>query len=171
MARPKTMWIASVRDDHRMRDFARALKLVDKQVAKELRLQIARDFTEPLVAYMKADARAAGRHGPRLAKTLEARSTSMLPTIRIGSLGEPTWAGAVFGGRSQERKQQTMTWPGKNGKRRRGVIKRRQTMQFLPHLGTNGYLVYPTWRRHDQELMDRLAASLDGFVRDKLGGE
>jgi hypothetical protein len=51
---------------------------------------------------------------------------------------------------------------------RRGMIARRQTAQFLPHRGKEGYLVFPTWRRMDRELSERLVRAADTFLRERL---
>lgn len=144
------------------------LGMLDKAARKEFDQEIRSEFIEPLAAYMRADAVAAGRHGPRLARTIKPRAGARL---RVGALNEPTWAGAVFGGRKQVREAQTMRWPNKTGRQpTRKVIYRRQTMQFLPHAGQRGWLVFPTWRRHDRELSERLVRAMDTFVRRYTGG-
>lgn len=153
-----------------------SLGALDKAVHAEYKKMVRDTFTEPLAAFMRADALAAGRHGPRAAKTIKA-SLGAYPQIRVGSLGEPTWAGAVFGGQrgtmTRNRKDwQSMSWPNSGGRAKtRKVIRRRQTMQFLPHRGQEGYLVFPTWRRVDRMLSERLVDKLDEFVAAVTLGE
>lgn len=150
-----------------------ALKAVSPELEKTFRQRVLRDeFLLPLAAAMQTDAVGAGRQGPSVAPTIKAGSGAK-PWLSVGALSTPQWAGAVFGGQrgtmAQNRKDpQTMTWTSSSGNRTRKIIHRRQTMQFLPHAGTTGYLVFPTWRRVDRALSARLVAAMDQFVEEMI---
>lgn len=153
----------------------RAVQASLKTVAPELRVEFQRDvvggvFIHPLAREMAADARRFGRHGPRLAKTIRPLGNQ----LAIGSIKEPTWAGAAFGGQrftavENRKRNQTMTWSNKQGRpKTRRVIQRRQTMQFLPHQRRRGWLIFPTWRRVDKQLTANLVAAIDAFLEERL---
>jgi hypothetical protein len=59
-----------------------------------------------------------------------------------GGLGGQLFAGGEFGGRKSKRESYSSRSP--NGKAY--VVRRRLTMQFLPHLGNEGYFFWPTMR-------------------------
>lgn len=59
-----------------------------------------------------------------------------------GGLGGVLFAGGEFGGRKSSKKAYATRSP--NG--RAYVVRRRTTMQFLPHLGQEGYFYWPTIR-------------------------
>jgi hypothetical protein len=59
-----------------------------------------------------------------------------------GGLGGQLFAGGEFGGRKSKRKAYATRSP--NGTAY--VVRRRTTMQFLPHLGQEGYFYWPTIR-------------------------
>lgn len=123
----------------------RALRKLPKEISAELRdasVDIARD-----VAHI-ASGRAAGkgRGWEYLAPTIRATrdrvpvirlgGSGMLPGRRRGVVGDLLW-GTEFGGR-----------------------RRSKTMQFLPHLGRTGYVLWPTIRGESEDIDRRYSEAL-----------
>lgn len=72
---------------------------------------------------------------------------------RGAGLGATLFAGAEFGGR----KSKKVTYVARSRLGRTYSVRRRTTMQFLPHLGKEGYFFWPTIREwmpklHEQEV-------------------
>lgn len=81
-----------------------------------------------------------------------------------GGLGGVLFQGAEFGGRKRPKKAVVRGRPlwGKPGS-----VVRRTTMQFLPHLGHEGYFFWVTVR----ERMPKLEKALQETVQKALGGD
>jgi hypothetical protein len=77
-----------------------------------------------------------------------------------GGLGGQLFAGGEFGGRKSKKKAYATRSP--NG--RAYVISRRVTMQFLPHLGTEGYFYWPTMREWLPKLFKQQQQTLEKVV-------
>jgi len=77
------------------------------------------------------------------------------------SLGAVLFDGAEYGGRKSKR----VTYATRSRQGRAYVVRRRTTMQFLPHLGREGYFYWPTIR----EWIPRLAERQDAIVKKALG--
>jgi hypothetical protein len=79
-----------------------------------------------------------------------------------GGLGAVLFAGAEFGGR----KSKKVTYPTTSRLGRPYTVRRKTTMQFLPHLGREGYFYWPTLRvwlpRLRQRLVDVVNTTLAG---------
>ena len=80
---------------------------------------------------------------------------------RPGGLGEILFAGGEFGGRKGRKVSYATHSP--NGRPYR--VRRRTTMQFLPHLGREGYFFWPTIR----EWMPKLLEQSEQIVAESLG--
>lgn len=77
-------------------------------------------------------------------------------------LGDTLFAGGEYGGRKARKRPYA-------ARSRRGtpyVVYRRTTMQFLPHLGREGYFYWPTIR----EWMPRLVKAQQKLVEQAMGG-
>lgn len=74
-----------------------------------------------------------------------------------GGLGGALFAGGEFGGRKGKKKAYSTRSP--NGKAY--VVRRRTTMMFLPHLGTEGYFLWPSVRRFLPKLYQQQKATVE----------
>jgi hypothetical protein len=74
-----------------------------------------------------------------------------------GGLGGQLFAGGEFGGRKSTKRPYATRSP--NGKAY--VVRRRVTMQFLPHLGNEGYFYWPTIRDWLPKLFKQQQKTLD----------
>jgi hypothetical protein len=113
----------------------------------------------PLVHAAQRDAVAQGSHARRVAPTIVA----LRQNIRIGSLAIPYWAGAVFGGRSE----QFRTFISRRGANR-FVIRRRTTMQFRQWRDQQPYVLWPVWESMNAKLTADLASGTRDFVAARL---
>lgn len=77
-----------------------------------------------------------------------------------GGLGATLFSGAEYGGRKSKKVPYGTRSP--NG--RAYVVKRRTTMQFLPHLGNEGYFFWVAIRRWLPELYKKQARTVEEFV-------
>jgi hypothetical protein len=77
-----------------------------------------------------------------------------------GGLGGILFAGAEFGGRKQKKVYRSTRSPA--GKAY--VVKRRTTMQFLPHLGQEGYFYWPTVRAWLPKLYQMQKATVERTI-------
>jgi len=150
------------------------LGTLDQGLLEQWGETVTAEFTEPLAAAMRRAGFAFHRHGPRLARTIQAGWSRGMPTLKIGSLREPTWAGAEFGGQrgtmiADRRDPQVLrtVW-GKRLRRGPMVIRRRQTMQFLPR-ARHGWIALHTWRVEGPRLTGDLVAAMDRQLADMAG--
>lgn len=76
-------------------------------------------------------------------------------------LGATLFDGAEYGGR----KSKKVTYATRSRRGKAYVVRRRTTMQFLPHLGREGYFFWPAVR----DGMKRLSKEQDALVEKALG--
>jgi hypothetical protein len=81
---------------------------------------------------------------------------------RGGNLGAVLFAGAEFGGR----KSKKVVYMSRSPLGRAYSIRRRTTMQFLPHLGREGYFFWPTMR----DWLPKLHKQAVDIASKSLGG-
>lgn len=79
-----------------------------------------------------------------------------------GGLDGILFAGGEFGGRKSQKK----AYAARSRFSGAYVVRRRTTMQFLPHLGRAGYFYFPTLRDH----LPRLLKKQEETVARALGG-
>lgn len=124
----------------------RALRALPKEASVSLRDESQAIANE--VAGMAADrGRGVSRmYGSLVSPSITARR-DRVPVIRIGGRGKAgqVFWGAEFGGRG-----------------------RTTTMQFLPHLGTQGYALWPTIREQLPDVIDRWADALYDATLDSV---
>ena len=77
------------------------------------------------------------------------------------SLDKVLFAGGEYGGR----KSRKVTYATRSPLGKAYIVRRRTTMQFLPHLGREGYVYWPTIR----EWMPKLAKTQEEIVEKVLG--
>jgi hypothetical protein len=148
------------------RDIAAAVTRLDvssKKLQKELVDNLHRAGPR-----IEADMRAAAhtKVQRRAAGTIDVGKDSQGIAIRGGQgggLGSALFAGGEFGGRKSKKEFYSTRSP--NG--RAYVVKRRVTMQFLPHLGTTGYFFWPTMR----DWLPRLEKLQTETVERVMGGK
>jgi hypothetical protein len=143
-----------------------SLTLLDKGLKKKFEGVVRSEFIDPLAAAARTHAVADGGQSVAVAKVL--RSTAGAKLV-LGGARVKWWSGATFGGQSDEKRPQTMTWRRRDGSTKRGLIYRRSSMQFRPHKGKTGYLLFPVWRQKDRELTERLVKALDRFLAEEVG--
>lgn len=80
-----------------------------------------------------------------------------------GGLSGALFAGGEFGGRKGKKRPYATRSP--NGVAY--VVRRRTTMQFLVHLGTEGYFYFPTLRRVLPELLKKQIETVEKSVGGK----
>ena len=78
-----------------------------------------------------------------------------------GGLGATLFDGGEYGGR----KSKKVVYATHSPRGKAYIVKRRTTMQFLPSLGKEGYMFWPSVR----EAMKRLAKEQDALVEKALG--
>jgi hypothetical protein len=136
-----------------------AIKRLDK-VPKELQRELV-DNLHKAAPRIEADMRAAARTKIQKQAVSTVRTTTDTEGISIqggagGGLGGALFAGGEFGGRKSKKKPYaTRSRAGKPY-----VVKRRTTMQFLPHLGNEGYFYWPTIRDWLPKLYEQQKATL-----------
>jgi hypothetical protein len=79
-----------------------------------------------------------------------------------GGLGGVLWNGGEYGGRKSRKE----TYATRSPLGRPYTVQRRSTMQFLPHLGNEGYFFWPAVR----DWMPRLEEQTQQIVERALGG-
>jgi hypothetical protein len=79
-----------------------------------------------------------------------------------GGLGGQLFAGGEFGGRKSKKEPYATRSP----LGRAYVVRRRTTLQFLPHLGTEGYFYWPTIR----DWLPKLFKQQQKTLEDLMGG-
>lgn len=126
----------------------RKLRALPKEASAELRdasVQIA----EHVAAEARANALGVGRSYSLLAPTIKARR-DRVPVVAIGG-------SARIPGRTGDRQTLgDLLWGSEFGGRGRPT-----TQQFLPHLGTVGYALWPAVRAHSEETQEEYSAALD----------
>jgi len=144
------------------RDISVAIKRLDEAPA-ELQKELVKNL-HGAGPRIEADMQAAAftRIQRRAASTVQVTNDAEGITIKgggSGGLGGQLFAGGEFGGRKSKKKPYSTRSP--NG--RAYVVSRRVTMQFLPHLGTEGYFFWPTMRdwlpklfKQQQETLERV---------------
>jgi hypothetical protein len=81
---------------------------------------------------------------------------------RGGSLGAVLFDGGEYGGR----KSRKVTYAARSPLGRPYIVNRRTTMQFLPHLGREGYFYWPTVR----DALPKLAKAQEALIQRALEG-
>ena len=79
-----------------------------------------------------------------------------------GGLGGILFNGGEYGGRKSKKVAYATRSPRGNAY----VVRRRTTMMFLPHLGTTGYMFWPTYR----DWLPRLVKEQEEIIDRAMGG-
>jgi hypothetical protein len=130
--------------------------------------ELQRELTDNLhqaAPRIEADMRAAAstKVQRRAASTLEITRDAQGISIRGGGgggLGGQLFAGGEFGGRKSAKKIYATRSPDGTAY----VVKRRTTMQFLPHLGNEGYFFWPTMRNWLPKLLKMQTETLERVI-------
>jgi hypothetical protein len=80
-----------------------------------------------------------------------------------GGLPQVLWAGGEYGGR----KRAKVTYATRSPLGRPYIVRRRTTMQFLPSLGRQGYMYWPTVR----DWMPKITKAHEEILEKTLGGD
>jgi hypothetical protein len=102
----------------------------------------------------------------RAASTVRVTKDTMGITVQAGGgggLGGELFAGGEFGGRKSKKKGYATRSP--RGKAY--TVVRRTTMQFLPHLGNEGYFFWPTIRAFLPQLYKEQKATVEAVLGGK----
>ena len=144
-----------------LRDLTSALAVADKQVLKAFRDRAYLEIEAPLAARLQAVTRGATKY-PGSASTIKARRGRRTAIwLGAGSGLDATRAlGNEFGGQKRVRSVITLS----RTRRSRYVVRKRTTMQFWPHRGTQGYAMIPEMRREGP----RTAQKAIDIVMDEL---
>lgn len=122
-------------------DFDAAIKGLSRIMGGSLQKEMTRNLHEAgprIVADMKGSAFTKIQR--RAAKTVSVSNDAKGIALRGG--GDVLFAGGEFGGR----KSKKVSYSTRSRAGRAYVVRRRTTMQFLPHLGREGYFFWPTMR-------------------------
>ncbi len=146
-------------------DFTTALRRldhVDTELQKEL-VETYHDSAPKILAEMRGAAfTPIQRHAVSTVRITRDRDGITIRGGGGGGLGGTLFAGGEFGGRKSRKK----TYSRRSPKGYAHVVRRRTTMQFLPHLGKEGYFFYPTVR----EWLPKLYKLQQEVVERMLGG-
>jgi hypothetical protein len=141
------------------RDITVAIKRIE-QAPKELQKELVKNLHDA-APRIQSDMNAAAftKVQKRAASTVRITKDAEGVTVKGGGggLGGQLFAGGEFGGRKSKKKPYSTRSP--NGKAY--TVVRRTTMQFLPHLGNEGYFFWPTMRNWLPKLFKQQQETLD----------
>jgi hypothetical protein len=135
------------------RRFADMPEAVDRTLADAIEAEI-----DPLIVTMRSMAGRYGKVPAKAAATARVEGTAGGLQVRVGGgsgLGSTLLYGAEYGGRKRPRRPYAT---------RRGdtayIVRRRATMQFLPHLGSRGYWFWQSARQDLKGINSRVGQVL-----------
>lgn len=144
----------------------RGLRAMPAEVRKEVTRRGRTVIAEPVAREIKNEGQSQGRHARAVARTVKTSMRNGQPGISAG--GPPYTLGSEFGGD----KSRKIGYPTRSPNGTRYIVRRRTTMQFLPHQGREGYWFFPTVRegRGQQQMMQGWSELVETVFRDWATG-
>lgn len=142
-------------------DVRRKFSTAPKAVQKTAVQTIQREADPMLRAARGAAFTPIQRHA---ARTLLVRKDRLGAEVAAAATGTDLDRALYYGGEYGGRKSRKVTYATRSPAGRAYIVRRRTTMQFLPHLGREGYFLWPTVR----EWLPRINKAIGEAVREVL---
>lgn len=126
---------------HGLKELARALKQAESGLPNALR-DTNKEVAKEVATKATGRAQSLGGVAAHVAPSIRASAGARFAAVAGGGASSPAFAGAEFGGRG-----------------------RPTTQQFQPHLGTQGYFLYPTIRDEASDIEDKYTDALNDLMR------